>query len=249
MKNQIDFGVQSYCFRHFKDNATVASKVRGIGLDKIEICGVHADFDRPGEFENLVGIYKKEGISIISLGVQTFEGNDSERSWFECAAIAGAKHISAHLRIDTHLRAIPKIREWSREFGIRVGLHCHGGYMFGGSPDVLEYLIGLGGPEIGLCIDTAWAMQIGPHAGNPVEWAKRFAGRTYGIHFKDFVFERNGGWKDVIVGSGNLDLPAFVSAVIDGGFDGMAVIEYEANIEAPDAALRQCVDSMRAALS
>jgi sugar phosphate isomerase/epimerase len=249
MSTSIDFGVQSYCFRHFKDNATVASKVRGIGLNKIELCAVHADFDRPEEFQSVVDIYKKEGVSIISLGVQTFDGDDSERSWFECAALAGAKHISAHLRIASHLRAIPKIRAWSREFGIRVGLHCHGGYMFGGSPDVLDYLIGLGGPEIGLCIDTAWAMQIGPHSGNPVEWAKRFAGCIYGIHFKDFVFDRNGGWNDVIVGTGNLDLPAFTQALMDGGFDGMAVIEYEAQVETPDSALRQCVESMRTALA
>lgn len=121
--------------------------------------------------------------------------------------------------------------------------------MFGGSPDVLDHLISLGGPEIGLCIDTAWALQIGPHAGNPVEWAKRFAGKITGIHFKDFVFEPNGQWQDVIVGTGNLDLPAFVKALQEGGFDGMAVVEYEAEPESPDAALRACVDSMKAALS
>ncbi len=247
--SNIQFGVQSYCFRHFKNNATVATKVRGIGLDQIELCGVHADFDQPAAFPAIVDIYRNEGVSIVSLGVQTFTGRDSEKAWFECAAAAGARHISAHLKIDSYISAIPKIRAWSREFGIRVGLHCHGGYMFGGSPDVLHHLIALGGPEIGLCIDTAWAMQIGPHAGNPVKWAEQFVGHIYGIHFKDFIFEPNGGWKDVIVGTGNLDLPAFARALTSGGFDGMAVIEYEADVEAPDAALQRCVQSMRAALA
>ncbi len=246
--NNINFGVQSYCFRHFKDNATVAAKVRGIGLDKIELCAIHADFNQPAGFPAIVDIYRNEGVSIVSIGVQTFTGVDSEKAWFECAAAAGARHISAHLKVNSYTTAIPKIRAWSREFGIRVGLHCHGGYMFGGSPDVLKHLIALGGPEIGLCIDTAWAMQIGPHAGNPVKWAENFAGQIYGIHFKDFTFEPNGGWKDVIVGTGNLDLPAFARALTAGGFDGMAVIEYEADVEAPDAALKRCVESMRAAL-
>lgn len=247
--NALDFGVQSYCFRSFKDNAEVAKKVRAIGLNSIEICGIHADFDKPEAFADTVAIYKNEGVSILSLGVQTFVGNDSERAWFECAAKAGAKHISAHFRVDSFAAAIPKVRSWAREFGIRVGIHCHGGYMFGGQPDVIDYLLSLGTPEIGLCIDTAWAMQIGPGRGNPVEWAKKYAGQIYGVHFKDFIFEPNAQWKDVIVGTGTLDLPAFGKALVDGGFDGMAVIEFEGNFEAPDATLKECVASMRKSLN
>lgn len=246
MKKSLDFGVQSYCFRHFKDNATVAKKVRGIGLDKIELCAVHADFNKPEAFGDVVSIYKNEGVSIVSLGVQTFEGRELEKAWFECAAAAGAKHISAHFRVESFMTAIPKVRAWCREFGIKVGIHCHGGYQFGGSPDVLRYLVSLGGPEIGLFIDTAWCLQIGPNQGKPVEWAREFAGRITGVHYKDFTFEPNGQWKDVVVGTGNLDLPAFVQALDEGGFDGVAVIEYEADVENPDPALKRCVESMRA---
>ena len=244
MSQSIPFGVQSYCFRHFKTNAEVARKVRDIGLDKLELCGMHADFEKPAEFDSVVATYRDAGVSIVSIGVQTFVGNDSERNWFECAAKAGAKHISCHFNIDSFLKAVPKVRAWSREFGIRVGIHCHGGYQFGGSPDVLDYLLSIGGPEIGVCIDTAWCMQIGPWKGKPVEWAQRYAGRIYGIHYKDFVFEPNGQWKDVIVGEGTLDLPAFSQALKDGGFDGMAVIEYERDVENPVPALTGCVQSM-----
>lgn len=117
--------------------------------------------------------------------------------------------------------------------------------MFGGSPDVLEYLIGLGAPEIGLWIDTAWAMQIGPHHGNPVAWVEKFAGHIYGVHYKDFVFESNAQWRDVVVGEGNLNLPAFVEALDKHGFDGAAVIEYEGDVENPVPALTRCVEVMR----
>ncbi len=246
MSRPIPFGVQSYCFRHFKNNVEVAKKVLEIGLDSIELCGVHADFKAVAAFSDVAAVYRNAGVSIVSIGVETFEGNEDERNWFDCAAKAGAKHISAHFRIDTFQRAIPKVRAWSREYGIRVGIHCHGGYQFGGQPDVINYLLSLGGPEIGLCIDTAWAMQIGPKMGNPVEWAKKYAGHIYGVHFKDFVFEPNGQWRDVVVGEGTLDLPAFISALKDGGFDGMAVIEYEAEAEDPVPSLARCVQSMRA---
>ncbi len=241
-----DFGVQSYCFREF-DNRQIAGMVRSLGLDKIEMCAVHADFNNLPAWREVAAIYSDEGISIPSIGVQTFTGAASERDWFECAAAAGARHISAHFHVESYLAAIPQVVKWTQEFGIRVGIHCHGGYMFGGSPDVLRHLLALGTPGIGLCIDTAWAMQIGPNQGDPVKWAQEFAGQITGVHFKDFTFGPNGQWKDVIVGTGNLDLAGFVSALDAGGFDGVAVIEYEGDAHDPLPALRQCVESMRAA--
>lgn len=245
MSKAQDFGVQSWCFRETKGNPEVARKVREIGLDKVELCGVHADFNQPAAFKDVVKIYADAGVSIVSLGVQTFTGEAKERNWFECAAQAGAKHISAHFKVDSFPAAIAQAQKWSDEFGVRLGIHCHGGYMFGGSPDVLEHLMRLGAPQIGLCIDTAWCMQIGPGQGKPVEWAKKYAGQIYGIHFKDFTFARNGQWTDVVVGEGNLDLPAFIQALDAGGFDGMAVIEYEADPENPVPALKNCVQAMR----
>ena len=36
---ELNLGVQSYCFRNFKDNKKVAEMVKELGLDKIELCG------------------------------------------------------------------------------------------------------------------------------------------------------------------------------------------------------------------
>jgi len=242
-----DFGVQSYCFRNFKDNADVAKKVRTIGLDKIELCGIHADFNKPDAMKDVVKIYTDAGVKIVSLGVQTFVGADTERDWFECAKLAGAKHISAHFRVDSFTTAVPKTAKLAEEFGMRVGIHLHGGYMFGGSMDVIDHLLKIGGPRINLHIDTAWCMQTGPNNGNPIKWVEKFAGRISGIHYKDFIFDKNAQWHDVVVGTGNLDLPAFIKALETAKFDGMAVIEYEADPENPVPALTECVKKMRTA--
>ena len=246
MSKALDFGVQSYCFRNFKDNAEVAKKVREIGVDKVEVCAVQADFHNLPAWKEIVKTYSAAGVSIISIGVETLVGNANERDLFECAAAAGAKHISVHFRVDSFEPAIKQAQKLSDEFGVRVGIHCHGGYMFGGQPDVLDHLVKLGSPQIGVCIDTAWCMQIGPQLGNPVEWAKRYAGHIYGIHYKDFNFATNAQWTDTIVGQGNLKLHAFVDALNQNGFDGMAVIEYEADPENPTPALKRCVEAMRA---
>lgn len=245
MSKALDFGVQSYCFRNFKTNAEVAQKVREIGLNKIELCGVHADFHNPAAWKDVVKIYHDFGVHIVSLGVETLVGNENERDIFECATLAGARHVSVHFRIDTFPQAIKQAQKLSDEFGVRAGIHCHGGYQFGGQPDVLDYLIKLGAPQIGVCIDTAWCMQIGPGMGNPVEWVKRYAGHIYGIHYKDFVFGRNAQWQDTVVGRGTLDLRGFVIALNENGFDGMSVIEYEAEPGNPSPALKQCVEAMR----
>lgn len=241
----LDFGAQSYCFRHFTDNRVVATKVRECGLEKIELCGVHADFDRPESFGEVVQIYREAGVGIVSIGVQTFGGEDRERKWFECAALAGAKHLSAHFKVESFPRAIEKVRAWSREFGIRVGLHNHGGYAFGGQPDVVSHLLSLGAPELGLCLDTAWALQVGPQAGDPADWVRKFPRSIYGVHLKDFVFGRDAAWTDVVIGEGNLDVPRLLDALDESGFDGIFVLEYEADPADPVPALRCCVESLR----
>jgi len=240
-----NLAVQSYCFREFKETANVASKVREIGLDKIEVCAIHANFDQPDAWKEELKIYQDAGISVVSIGVQTFIGNPNQESYFECAALAGAKHISAHFQVGTFNQAIRQVKSWSDKYGIRVGIHCHGGYMFGGQPDVMELLIGLGTPQIGLCLDTAWAMQIGPKAGNPVAWAQRHTGQVYGVHFKDFKFSSDGGWQDTIVGEGNLDLPALLHELEQQNFDGVSILEYEADPSDPVPALKACVEKMR----
>ena len=53
----IEFGVQSFCFRNTKDNVEVAKLVKEIGLDAIELCRLHVDFDNPE-------VYKYNGISL-----------------------------------------------------------------------------------------------------------------------------------------------------------------------------------------
>ncbi|MBN8217169.1 MAG: sugar phosphate isomerase/epimerase [Spirochaetes bacterium] len=239
-------GVQSYCLRGFKDNAVVAQKTKAMGYDSIEICAVHADFADPAAFAGVVDIYKKAGVAIGSMGVQTFTGDEAkERKWFECAKIAGAKYLTAHFTVGTYPEAVKVAMKLSDEFGIRLAIHCHGGYMFGGSFDVIEHLLKISGPQIGVCIDTAWCLQTG--RGNPVEWVEKFGERLYGMHYKDFTFDRAAKWTDVIIGTGNLKLPELLKAMEKVGFKGHAVIEYEGDVEKPDEALKACLQAAKKA--
>ena len=72
-----------------------------------------------------------------------------------------------------------------------------------------------------------------------------FGERLYGVHIKDFVFDRAGKPEDVVVGTGNLDLPGLFKAMAEVSFNGSPILEYEGDIENPVPALRQCVEAVR----
>ena len=96
-------------------------------------------------------------------------------------------------------------------------------------------------PRIGLCLDTAWALDA--HE-NPVAMAEKFAERLYGVHLKDFVFDRAGRPSDVVIGEGNLDLPRMLALLESNEHTASVVIEYEGDIADPGPALTRCVQQV-----
>jgi sugar phosphate isomerase/epimerase len=219
-------GVQSWSLRHHKDNAGVIASLKQLGATSLELCGAHCRFDEAADHAPVIKAYQDAGLRIDSIGVQTFTGDVAkEKRWFDFAKAAGARFISAHFTVGTFPNAVKVVQGLSEATGIKVAIHCHGGYMFGGSFDVIDHLMTIGGPHIGVCIDTAWCLQSG-HA-DPVQWVKKWGSKVLGVHYKDFVFDRAGAWKEVVIGQGCLKLTDFVHALEDVGFDGYAVYEYE----------------------
>jgi len=236
-------GVQSYCFRGFKENSKVASLVREIGASTIELCGVHIDFNNEAQFDDVIATYRAAGIDIVSIGVQGFDGNEArERLWFEFAKRAGAKYISAHFNLGTVPAAYRVVEKLADEYDIRIGIHNHGGRHWLGSAEVLAWVFANTSERIGLTLDTAWALDSGE---NPVAMAERFGNRLYGLHVKDFVFDRARRPEDVVVGTGNLDLPGLAKVLDKVNFNGYSVIEYEGDVDNPIPALSQCVKQIK----
>ena len=240
-----ELGVQSYCFRGFKKNEEVAAQLKLAGLDRIELCGAHVDFSRPDTFDDVIGLYRQAGIRIVSIGVVRFRNDPAaERNYFEFARRAGARAISATFLVDSapqNFRAAEKLAD---EFDINVAIHNHGGRHWLGCAEMLKQVFATTTERIGLCLDTAWALDSGE---NPVEWAEKYGKRLYGVHWKDFVFDRARKPQDVIVGSGNLDLPRFIAALRKVEFNGFSVLEYEGDVNDPLPAVRKCLAAVRAA--
>jgi sugar phosphate isomerase/epimerase len=238
-----ELGAQSYCFRHFKDNATVIEKLKECGLNRIELCGVHADFTDESGFDAVIQQYSDAGVTITSIGVQGFKNDEAnERKFFEFARRAGCKVISASFDINTVPECFEAVTKLADEFDINLAIHNHGGYDWLGNATTLRKVFSMTSERIGLCLDTAWALQAGE---NPLKFAEEFGTRLYGLHIKDFVFDRAGKGEDVVVGTGNLDLPKLFEILKSQDYNGYAVLEYEGDVENPVPAIQQCVEAVR----
>ena len=238
-----EMGVQSFCFRHFKDNARTASLVTECGLARIEICGVQVDFQDTASFDSAIGAYRDAGVEIVSIGVNTLAGDEAvERNYFEFLKAAGAKFMSVDFKPDAVPGCFTVAEKLAEEYDVRLAIHNHGGRHWLGSAQALEWVFAQTSPRVGLCLDTAWAMHS--HE-DPIAMIERFGERLYGVHVKDFTFA-DGQHKDVVVGTGNLDLARMAEAMDAVGFDGYVVLEYEADVENPVPALTSCVEAVRA---
>jgi sugar phosphate isomerase/epimerase len=237
--------VQSFCFRGFKGADVVARKVKAIGLDRIELCGVHVDFAGEKGFEPAIDAFRQAGVSIISIGVQRFRGDAAgEELFFKFARAAGATTISADFTpesVPDSYRAAEKLAD---KYDINVAIHNHGGRHWLGSAAMLNAVFNQTSARIGLMLDTAWALDSGE---DPLVMIDRFGDRLYGVHVKDFVFDRARKPQDVVVGTGNLRLPDMFATLKAISFAGHTILEYEGDVDNPVPALTECVQAIRKA--
>ena len=238
-----NFGVQTYCLRGFKSNEQVAQIVGQLELASIELCGVHVDFDAPDTFDAAIEAYRGNNIEITCIGPERITSNEvAARHRFEFARLCGARFMSVDFLpgdVPACYRLAEKLAD---EYDVRLAIHNHGGGHWLGSAQMLEHVLGQTSPRIGLCLDTAWALDAGD---DPIEMARRFGERLYGVHIKDFVFDQARKPEDVVVGRGNLDLAALQRVLDEVDFQGYAVLEYEGDVDNPVAALHQCVEAVR----
>jgi len=242
-----ELSVQSYCFRNFNDNAKVAGMIKSCGLAGVELFGggIHGNYEDQKNFAATAKIYQDAGIKVDAIGVVGFSGDEAkERKFFESIKVAGANLMSCSFDINKLPKCLRVAEKLCEEFDVRVGIHNHGGWDWLGNTAALSWIFGQTSERIGLCLDTAWALAA---SEDPQKMAEKFADRLYGLHIKDFVFDRAGRPEDVVVGTGNLDLPKLLKFL--KGLDnlGWVALEYEGDADNPVPAITKCVKAVRAA--
>jgi inosose dehydratase len=236
-------GIQSWCFRGLKGHERVMQALRECGVDRIELSAAHLQPTAERDLAAVVELYRRGGVTISSYGVYGFDGDEGKaRGVFELARLAGFDVISADLKAG----GLEVAERLCREYGKRIAIHNHGRRHRLGPVWALEELFGRASKNVGLCLDTAWMIDSGE---DPVAVARKFADRLYGLHVKDFVFDRAGKPEDVVVGQGNLDLAGLLGLLVQTKFGGYFTLEYEGDVENPVPAVRECVEAIRKTLA
>src|ERR1051326_8296391 len=154
-----DLGIQSYCFRGIKDNSKVAELLKNCGVNVLELCAVHVDFNDVKQSGKVLETYHNHGVRISAIGVERFSSHASaERKRFEFARHAGAVTISADFTVDSVPGSFKTAAKLADQYDINLGIHNHGGYHWLGSRQMLRHVFKNTSPRIGLCLDTAWAI-------------------------------------------------------------------------------------------
>jgi sugar phosphate isomerase/epimerase len=241
-------GVQTFCFREFDIERTVAA-VKECGLSTVELCGfgVHFTFDDAAAFDKTVATVKDAGISIPAMTADEFADDEAaERVRCEFAQRAGAKVLMiGGFDLDKIHESFRTAEKLAEEFDMVLGIHNHGGRHAFGNSEMLRWVFKNTSKRIGLLLDTAWALDA--HE-DPIAMIREFGDRVHGVHFKDFIFDRKGEPEDVVLGTGVLDMPGVLKALDDVGFDGSAVIEYEGEADNPTASIKKCAEAIKALL-
>ena len=243
-KAEFKLGIQSFCFRTFTTIPDLANALEAAGLRYVELWPRHLSWeDAPERVDEAVALLGDRGITVSSCGTVRF-GNDEATAR---AALGFAQRLGlSAITVDLLPEELAMAERLGQEYGVLLALHNHGRNHRWGRPDQLDGAFGKAGPGIGLCLDTAWWLDVG---GDPVAAVERYGQRLYGVHLKDFVFDQEGHHQDVIIGTGGLDLPAFLARLDDAGFRGYLSIEYEGDKDDPLPAVQECVRVIQAAMA
>jgi sugar phosphate isomerase/epimerase len=239
--------IQSWCYRHFKSSPAFIEQLKSTGVNATEVCAVHASFTDPSTFDKTIDTFRKADVRLVAIGVEHMTGDIAkDRPRFEFCKRAGVRNMSISFSPEAMFDGLRNVEKLADEYDLRLGIHNHGGYDWLGNATILKYVFGKTSKRIGLHLDTAWAIDA---KQDPIKLVEQFSDRLYGVHVKDFVYDRARNPSDVVIGTGNLDLPKFMMTLKSVSFAGPLVIEYEGDETNPVPALKKCVEALKRAMS
>jgi inosose dehydratase len=235
--------IQSWCYRHFKELPSFIEQLKSTGVTATELCGVHANFADASTYSSVIETFKKAGVKIVAIGVEYLSGDiNTDRPRFEFCKAAGIKNMSISFKPESMFDGLKNVEKLADQYDMKLGIHNHGGYDWLGNSTILKYIFDHTGPRIGLHLDTAWAIDA---KQDSIKMVEQFADRMHGVHIKDFLYSPRREPKDVIIGTGILDLPKLMQTLKQIKFEGPLVIEYEGDEQNPVPALKQCVQALQ----
>lgn len=242
-KDMIRFqlGVASYSLREF-DRAKAIAMTKRAGLKYICFKDMHLKMNSTDEeCKAAAEECQKAGVTLYGCGVVYMNKAEEVENAFRYAKAAGMQTLVGVPKPDL----LPLVDEKVKETEICVAVHNHGpGDKVYGTPEIAMDHIGKFDKRIGLCIDVGHTARIG---GDVVKSIRDFKDRIYDVHFKDST-EASPKGGPCICGRGVLDLPSYLAAFIEIGYDRIVSFEYETDGKDPLPGLMESVGYVRGVL-
>ncbi len=227
--------VQSYCFRKFSLDQAIEN-TRELGLSYIEFFLAHLPSDLPQpKIDEVKKKLAAAKIEPLAYGVCRFSSDhEANRKVFAFCRAMGTSVITADPAPDS----FDSLDHLVSEFDIRVAIHNHGpGHRYAKADDIAK-AVAKHDPRIGAGIDTGHLLRAGD---DPVKAIRNLKDRMHAVHLKD-INEKD---RDVVFGTGRLDLRGTLAALLEIKFSGCLSMEYESKPEDPMADMKACLAAVR----
>jgi len=240
-KAKFKLGLASYTFRNFDQAKTIAG-ARRAGLDAMCFKDMHLPMDATDEqCAAAAEACKKAGLTLYGCGVVNMPNEAAINNAFRYAKAAGMNTIIATPKPELLAAVEAKVKET----GIYIAIHNHGpGDNVYPTPESIMDKVGAFDKRIGICIDVGHTARIG---ADVVKSIKEYKDRIHDVHFKDETKAAPDG-NTCICGRGVLDLPGYLAALLEIGYDRVVSFEYEADASDPLPGLMESIGYVRGLL-
>lgn len=239
--------IQSYSFHRFTLTEAL-DKTQELGLHYIEVYPGHKLGGKWGDKvfdykldaqtrEELKALAASKEIQIIATGVFVTDNPSDWDKLFAFAKAMGMEFITSEPALDDW----DKVERLSKETGIKVAVHNHPQPSDYWRPELLQKILSGRSPLIGSCSDVGHWRREGM---GQIDCLRKLEGRIVSLHFKDIHMGEGGakGYRDVIWGTGVLDVKAMLRELKRQGFQGVFSIEYEYNWDNSVPDIKKCID-------
>ncbi len=235
-------GLQAWTFNRNTFAETVA-KARGLGIKYLQAYprqtlggGIEGKFEPTMDKatqEKVLALLKENGVTLVSFGVVRGEDEAGWRQLFEFAKAMGIKDLTVEPKADV----LPLLDKLSKEYGVTVSIHNHGGNLEERLEQLKPY-----GANMGLCADTGHWVRNGRE---PISSLKLAEGKMISLHLKDMNEATKEG-HTLPFGTGISKLAEQLAELKRQGFNGIAFIEYEHKTPELDDNVKKCAEFFRA---
>lgn len=245
-KASLTLAMQTYTLRKF-DFEEVLKKTREAGINEIEIAGGNTWWNgekkrsvalNAEQRKRLRAVLEENEIRAISLG-----GSQGTPEDFEFAKEMKLQFLQGEPPVDKLI----EVSKRAEEYGIRFSLHNHAkATRYWNYRETLTRVKDCA-PALGICPDTGHFIRSG---FDPLEVVRAFKGRMVSVHLKDLDGDNPNGdpeiqkkLRDVAWGTGKGQVEAVLKELINQGFAGPIVLEYDHIYEDGNVAdVKKCAD-------